>query len=60
MFRLLVGYTDFEIIIQERGDINAGLLDQRKVLQWVQKYIHLVDEIVHAQTPKAHTKSVRR
>lgn len=27
--------------IQADGNINAGLLDQRKVLQWVQKYIHL-------------------
>jgi carboxylesterase type B len=28
--------------IQADGDINAGLLDQRKVLHWIQKYIHLV------------------
>ena len=27
--------------VQANGDINVGLLDQRKVLQWVQKYIHL-------------------
>jgi carboxylesterase type B len=28
--------------VLENGDLNAGLLDQRKVLEWVQKYIHLV------------------
>lgn len=28
--------------VQENGDINVGLLDQRKVLEWIQKYIHLV------------------
>ena len=28
--------------IKAGGDLNAGLLDQRFVLQWVQKYIHLV------------------
>ncbi|KAL1889471.1 hypothetical protein Sste5346_008849 [Sporothrix stenoceras] len=27
--------------IQENGDLNVGLLDQRKALQWVQDYIHL-------------------
>ncbi|TVY64341.1 Lipase [Lachnellula suecica] len=27
--------------VQENGNVNAGLLDQRKVLEWVQKYIHL-------------------
>lgn len=27
--------------VQSDGDINAGLLDQRKVLHWIQKYIHL-------------------
>ncbi|RKF76099.1 Acetylcholinesterase [Golovinomyces cichoracearum] len=25
--------------IRENGDLNAGLLDQRKVLEWIQKYI---------------------
>jgi carboxylesterase type B len=28
--------------IKEDGDLNVGLLDQRKALAWVQKYIHLV------------------
>ena len=28
--------------VQEDGDLNVGLLDQRKVLEWVQKYISLV------------------
>lgn len=28
--------------IQENGDLNVGLLDQRKAMAWVQKYIHLV------------------
>jgi carboxylesterase type B len=26
------------------GDLNVGLLDQRKVLQWIQKYISLVSD----------------
>jgi carboxylesterase type B len=28
--------------VQENGDLNVGLLDQRKALEWVQKYIHYV------------------
>lgn len=28
--------------VKADGDLNAGLLDQRFVLQWIQKYIHLV------------------
>lgn len=28
--------------IRQNGDLNAGLLDQVKALQWVQKYISLV------------------
>jgi acetylcholinesterase len=28
--------------VRENGDLNAGLLDQRKALEWVQKYIALV------------------
>lgn len=27
--------------MRQNGDLNAGLLDQRKALHWVQKYIHL-------------------
>ncbi|OGM41648.1 putative carboxylesterase [Aspergillus bombycis] len=27
--------------VQQDGDLNVGLLDQRKALQWVQKHIHL-------------------
>ncbi|KUJ10568.1 triacylglycerol lipase-like protein [Mollisia scopiformis] len=27
--------------VQSDGDLNAGLLDQRKALEWIQKYIHL-------------------
>ncbi|KAJ5600753.1 hypothetical protein N7450_001820 [Penicillium hetheringtonii] len=27
--------------VRRDGDLNAGLLDQRKALSWVQKYIHL-------------------
>lgn len=27
--------------VRQDGDLNAGLLDQRKALLWVQKYIHL-------------------
>lgn len=28
--------------VQSDGDLNAGLLDQRKVLEWIQKNIHTV------------------
>lgn len=28
--------------VRKDGDLNAGLLDQRKALEWVQKYIRLV------------------
>lgn len=28
--------------VQANGDLNVGLLDQRKLLHWVQKYIYLV------------------
>jgi carboxylesterase type B len=28
--------------VKADGDLNVGLLDQRFVLHWVQKYIHLV------------------
>ena len=28
--------------VKENGDLNVGLLDQRKVLECVQNYIHLV------------------
>jgi carboxylesterase type B len=31
--------------VQANGDLNVGLLDQRKVLEWVQQYIHLVGYI---------------
>jgi acetylcholinesterase len=28
--------------VRKDGDLNAGMLDMRKALLWVQKYIHLV------------------
>ena len=28
--------------VEDNGNINVGLLDQRKVLQWVQQYIYKV------------------
>jgi acetylcholinesterase len=28
--------------VRDNGALNAGLLDQRKALEWVQKYISLV------------------
>lgn len=28
--------------VRQDGTLNAGLLDQRAALEWVQKYIHLV------------------
>jgi acetylcholinesterase len=34
--------------VRKDGDLNVGLLDQRKALQWVQKYIRLVG-LPHAQ-----------
>lgn len=30
--------------VRGNGDVNVGLLDQRKLLHWVQKYIHLVND----------------
>lgn len=32
--------------IRQNGDLNAGLLDQVKALEWVQRYISLVSNIV--------------
>lgn len=29
--------------VRRDGDLNVGLLDQRKALYWTQKYIHLVN-----------------
>lgn len=31
--------------VRRDGDLNVGLLDQRKAMQWVQKYIHLVGPV---------------
>lgn len=28
--------------VQQDGDLNVGLLDQRQALQWVKRYIHQV------------------
>lgn len=39
--------------VRANGDVNVGLLDQRKLLHWVQKYIHLVgdhDSTEHGDT----------
>lgn len=33
--------------VRAGGDLNAGLLDQRKAMQWVQKYIHLVSSKIN-------------
>jgi acetylcholinesterase len=30
--------------VRENGDLNVGLLDQRKLLEWVQKYIYKVSK----------------
>lgn len=35
------GFLASESIVRD-GDLNVGLLDQRKALEWAQKYIHLV------------------
>lgn len=34
--------------IRQDGVLNAGLLDQRKALEWVQSYIHLVSALCFA------------
>jgi len=45
--------------VRDNGALNAGLLDQRKALEWVQKYIHLVSLCVaHVFVTNKHT--VRR
>lgn len=31
--------------IVDDGDTNIGLLDQRKVMEWIQKYISLVSAV---------------
>jgi hypothetical protein len=33
--------------VRENGDLNAGLLDQKFLLRWVQKNIHLVCYLLH-------------
>lgn len=33
--------------VRDGGDLNAGLLDQRALLEWVQKYISLVSFRLH-------------
>jgi carboxylesterase type B len=33
--------------VKEDGDLNNGLKDQRKVFEWVQKYIHKVELHLH-------------
>jgi Carboxylesterase family len=52
--------------VRRNGNLNAGLLDQRKALEWVQKYISLVIDLekTYIKQP-AHTEllmslSVRR
>lgn len=37
----VLGFLASEKVRQD-GALNAGLLDERKALHWVQKYIHLV------------------
>lgn len=36
-----LGFLTSEMVRKD-GDLNVGLLDQRKALEWVQQYIHLV------------------
>ena len=31
--------------VVDNGDTNVGLLDQRKLFQWVQQYIYLVSPV---------------
>lgn len=32
--------------VEANGNLNVGMLDQRKVLEWIQKYIHLVRDVL--------------
>lgn len=32
--------------VRADGDLNVGLLDERKALKWVQKYIYLVSRLL--------------
>lgn len=50
----LLGFLASQEVI-DNGDLNAGLLDQRKVLEWVQKYIHLVRVTRWSDTQRSHT-----
>lgn len=45
----LLGFLASQEVI-DNGDLNAGLLDQRKVLEWVQKYISLVRGKIWSET----------
>jgi hypothetical protein len=38
-----LGFLTSETVRRD-GDLNVGLLDQRKALEWVQQYIHLVGD----------------
>jgi hypothetical protein len=35
--------------IRQNGDLNVGLLDQRKALEWAQQYIHLVSHFLQQE-----------
>lgn len=41
--------------VRRNGDLNAGLLDQRKALEWVQKYIHLVRSLHKPMRDRSET-----
>ena len=36
--------------VQADGDLNVGLLDQRKCLEWIHQYIHLVGALLSLMT----------
>lgn len=45
--------------VQQNGDLNAGLLDQRKALQWVQDHISQVRSFIPSRKPLTFTQTVR-
>jgi len=46
--------------IRRDGVLNAGLLDQRKALEWVQRYISLVSHFLHDRNFRKRTKYIQK
>lgn len=43
--------------VRHNGDLNVGLLDQRRLLHWVQKYIHKVSLSEFSRDRPANARS---